>query len=146
MPFFWALDESSRPRVSARAPKDVEDCPGSSCRRAPAVLPFIQGPMLRPILHMVLHVAVPGVVARVAWRERVWSAWAIMVATAAVDLDHFLANPIYDPNRCSIGFHPLHSVWAMGAYVLLMVPRRTRLVGAGLVIHMVLDGIDCLLI
>jgi hypothetical protein len=94
---------------------------------------------------MVLHLAVPGVVARIAWRERFWWAWAIMIATLAVDLDHLFADPVYDANRCSIGFHPLHSVWAMAAYVLLLVPRRTRVVGVGVMVHMLLDAMDCLL-
>ena len=31
-----------------------------------------------------------------------------MMATMLVDLDHLFADPIYDPDRCSIGFHPLH--------------------------------------
>jgi hypothetical protein len=68
-----------------------------------------------------------------------------MVATMAVDLDHLLAAPVFDPNRCSIGFHPLHTWPAMALYLLQWpsVPK-TRLVGLGLVIHMVLDGIDCL--
>ncbi len=100
--------------------------------------------MLRPVLHIVLHLAVPGVVARVGWRDQFWSAWAIMVATLVVDLDHLLADPVYDASRCSIGFHPLHTVWAIGFYVLLVAPRRTRLVGIGLVIHMLLDAVDCL--
>ena len=60
-----------------------------------------------------------------------------------VDLDHLLAVPIYDPNRCSIGFHPLHSYYAIGVYVILLFFPKTRLVGIGLVIHMILDYIDC---
>ena len=44
--------------------------------------------------------------------------WLIMMLTMLVDLDHLLANPIYDPNRCSIGFHPLHSYLAIAAILL----------------------------
>lgn len=71
-----------------------------------------------------------------------------MVATMAVDLDHLLANPVFDPDRCSLGFHPLHSLAAIGAYLLLaIVPTSPwlRLVGIGLLIHMGVDGTDCLL-
>lgn len=100
--------------------------------------------MVRPFLHVLLHVAVPGAVARLGWPERMWRAWAIMVATLVVDLDHLLADPVYDAKRCSIGAHPLHQGWAVALYALLMVPRRTRLVGVGLVIHMALDAVDCL--
>ncbi len=67
-----------------------------------------------------------------------------MLATMLVDLDHLLADPIYDPSRCSIGFHPLHTFPAIAAYVLLLIPRVSRLPALGLVIHMALDALDCL--
>lgn len=66
-----------------------------------------------------------------------------MIATMIVDLDHLLANPIYDPNRCSIGFHPLHSYLALGIYFALLFIPRLRLIAIGLVIHMTLDYADC---
>jgi hypothetical protein len=95
-------------------------------------------------LHLVLHVAVPLVVALVFYRPRWQRAWLIMLATMLVDLDHLLADPIYDPGRCSIGYHPLHTAPAIAVYVLLLFPRATRLPALGLVIHMALDGLDCL--
>jgi hypothetical protein len=100
---------------------------------------------VRSALHLVLHVAVPAAVALVFFRSHWKKAWLIMVATMLVDLDHLLADPIYDPGRCSIGFHPLHTWPAIAVYVLMTIPRPTRLVGLGLVIHMALDGLDCLL-
>lgn len=69
--------------------------------------------------------------------------WLVMSATIVVDLDHLLADPIYDPNRCSIGFHPLHSFWALGIYLLLLVPDKTRVISIGILLHMLLDAIDC---
>lgn len=66
-----------------------------------------------------------------------------MMATMIVDLDHLLADPIYDANRCSIGFHPLHTTFPIIVYVLLCSAPRTRLVGIGLLIHMLLDASDC---
>lgn len=99
--------------------------------------------MLRPILHGFLHLAVPGVVARLAWRE-VWiRAWVIMALTILVDLDHLLADPLFDPNRCSIGYHPLHSWPAQALWVGLALWPRSRVIGVGLLIHMGLDAIDC---
>lgn len=100
---------------------------------------------LRAVLHLVLHAAVPLLVAVAFFRPRWRRAWLIMLATMLVDLDHLLADPIYDPGRCSIGYHPLHTWPAIAVYVLLTVPRRTRLIGLGLVIHMALDGLDCAL-
>lgn len=98
---------------------------------------------MRSTIHLLLHFAVPLGVALAFFRARWRSAFLIMVATMLVDLDHLLATPLYDPNRCSIGFHPLHTWPAMIVYVGLLVPKRTRLVGLGLAIHMALDGIDC---
>ncbi len=66
-----------------------------------------------------------------------------MMATMAVDIDHLLAEPIYQADRCSIGFHPLHTLYPILLYVLLCLPVKTRAVGVGLVIHMLLDSIDC---
>ena len=100
--------------------------------------------MLRPWIHLVLHFAVPAVVARMGFYDRWKRAWLIMVATIIVDLDHLLATPIFDPNRCSIGFHPLHTWPAIVLFLFLCLFRRTRLVGIGLAIHMALDAIDCL--
>lgn len=94
-------------------------------------------------IHLLLHALVPAVVAGLGYRDRFWKAWGIMMATMVVDLDHLLANPIVDPCRCSIGFHPLHTWPAILVYGALLVPTRTRLVGLGLVIHMALDQVDC---
>lgn len=66
-----------------------------------------------------------------------------MLAGLLIDLDHLLANPIFDSNRCSIGFHPLHSNLAIGIYILLLFPKKTRLIGLGLIIHILADTIDC---
>lgn len=81
----------------------------------------------------------------VAWRQKQWlKPYCVLMATMLVDLDHLLANPIYDPNRCSIGFHPLHHPIVFVVYIGLAIYPKTRLVGVGLLIHMMLDGIDCL--
>jgi len=65
------------------------------------------------------------------------------MSTMLVDLDHLLADPLYDPNRCSIGFHPLHQFIPIGTYGLMLLHRKTRIIGLGLSIHMLLDGSDC---
>lgn len=98
--------------------------------------------MLRPVLHIAAHFLVPAALSRCWPRGRRLRAWGVMVATMAVDLDHLLADPVYDPDRLSLGFHPLHA-WALQpVYVLLALWPRTRLVGVGLVSHMALDGLD----
>ncbi|GAB6195132.1 DUF6122 family protein [Lysobacter xanthus] len=100
---------------------------------------------LRAALHLVLHALVPLAVA-LAWpRVRWWRAWPWLLAGWAIDVDHLLADPVYAPGRCSIGFHPLHTWPAMLVYAALLVPRRTRLLAVGLWIHMALDTLDCAL-
>ncbi len=101
--------------------------------------------MLRLAVHLVLHVLAPAILARVAFRERWVRAWLVMLATMVIDLDHLLARPIVDAHRCSIGFHPLHGPAAIVVYVLLAAFPRTRVVGAGLLLHMALDALDCLM-
>jgi hypothetical protein len=100
--------------------------------------------MIRPVVHLLLHFIMPGIVARFSFRDRWIRAWLIMALTIIVDLDHLLADPIYDPNRCSIGYHPLHSYPAILFYLILTMIPKTRLIGLGLMIHMVLDGLDCI--
>ncbi len=66
-----------------------------------------------------------------------------MLATMLVDVDHLFATPLFDPSRCSINFHPLHTYWAMGVYVLLLFLKKTRIIAVGLLFHMLTDYIDC---
>lgn len=95
------------------------------------------------MFHIALHFIVPVIVATMFFRKRWLFACLVMIATMLVDLDHLLAVPIYDPNRCSIGFHPLHQPGFMILYLVLCFMPKTRLVGLGLVIHMLLDALDC---
>lgn len=79
----------------------------------------------------------------VFYRKKWVTAYLILMAAMLIDLDHLLANPIYDPQRCSLGFHPLHGLLPILFYIALCIPKKTRLIGLGLVIHIVLDAIDC---
>ncbi len=62
-----------------------------------------------------------------------------------IDLDHLLATPVFDPNRCSINFHPLHSYYAIACYFILLIPKKSRILAIGLLIHLIADSIDCYL-
>ncbi len=97
----------------------------------------------RAIFHLLLHAAVPALLAWLFWRKCFARAWMLMLLGWLIDLDHLLADPIYAPDRCSIGFHPLHTTPAIMLYGALLVPRRTRLFGIGLLLHVALDAIDC---
>ena len=100
---------------------------------------------VRPAIHLLLHVVVPAAVTLTWYRERWWRACLWMLAGWLIDLDHLLADPIFAPDRCSIGFHPLHTGPATFVYALLCWSPRTRLLGIGLLIHIGLDAIDCLM-
>jgi hypothetical protein len=93
--------------------------------------------------HLALHFTVPLLVAFLFFRENLKLSYLAMILTMLVDLDHLLASPIYDANRCSIGFHPLHQYWFIGIYLVMSFFSKTRLIGVGLTIHMVLDALDC---
>lgn len=68
-----------------------------------------------------------------------------MLATMLVDLDHLLATPIFQPNRCSVGFHPLHTGYAFIVYLaLIFLKKPFRIIGIGLTFHLLTDLIDCL--
>jgi len=67
-----------------------------------------------------------------------------MVLTMVVDLDHLLASPIYDSNRCSINFHPLHSYPAILLYFIMAAIPKSRLIALGLLLHMGIDLTDCI--
>ena len=114
------------------------------------------------MIHVALHVAAPILVALAFYRPQWIQVGSILLATMIVDIDHLLANPIYDPERCSIGFHPLHTSPAIALYFVLGVlplvwrpktddselrpaARTAHLIGLGLLIHMALDGGDCIL-
>ena len=100
--------------------------------------------MLRLIFHGILHFLVPGIVARFAFKARWLRAWLIMSSTILVDLDHLFAIPVFDANRCSILVHPLHSYEAIALYGVLCFVPLLRLPALGLLIHMALDGVDCI--
>lgn len=95
------------------------------------------------MLHLSYHFIVPAILVWVFYRKNWQRSYLILISTMLVDLDHLLANPIYDPTRCSIGFHPLHSGIAIIIYALMTLFPKTRLFGLGLLIHMALDSIDC---
>ncbi|MEL6876003.1 MAG: DUF6122 family protein [Pseudomonadota bacterium] len=67
--------------------------------------------LLQPLLHYSGHFLLPFTIAWLIWRPHWRVAGLIMAATIAIDLDHLLADPIFDSERCSIGFHPLHGGW-----------------------------------
>ncbi|PTX13107.1 hypothetical protein C8N40_11329 [Pontibacter mucosus] len=94
--------------------------------------------------HLFLHLAVPVAVAWLFYKPNFKKAALIMFAAIFIVLDHLLADPIVDPNRCSVGSHLLHSYWIHPLYLLLAFIPKSGLIGLGLVIHIVLDWLECI--
>ncbi len=101
--------------------------------------------MIQPLLHYGIHFGLPLIIALIFFKTHWKMAYLIMLLSLLIDVDHIWANPIFDPNRCSIGFHPLHSYWAIVLYFGLTLVKKTRLIGLGLMIHIIADATDCLL-
>jgi len=99
--------------------------------------------MLQTFAHYGSHFLIPLFVALVFYKSHWKYAFLVMIAGMLIDLDHLLATPIFDPNRCSIGFHPLHSYFAVLFYLFLLIPKKSRLVALGLAIHIIADVVDC---
>ncbi|MBN2868042.1 MAG: hypothetical protein JXK08_05165 [Flavobacteriaceae bacterium] len=99
--------------------------------------------MYKPIIHYGIHFILPLIVALFLFKNQWKKAYLIMILGMLIDLDHLLATPIFSPNRCSINFHPLHSYYAIAIYFILLIPKKTRLIGLGLVIHILADTVDC---
>ncbi|MFA8300661.1 MAG: DUF6122 family protein [Hyphomicrobiales bacterium] len=100
--------------------------------------------ILQTIVHYSLHLLVPAIIAYIFFRKIWKKAYIILLCTMLVDLDHLFATPMFEAGRCSIGFHPLHSFYAIGAYFILLFFPKTRIFGVGLLFHMFTDWQDCL--
>ena len=98
---------------------------------------------LQSVLHYGIHFGLPLLVALLFFKKIQSKAYLLMIAGMLIDLDHLLAHPIFDANRCSINFHPLHSYYAILVYVALLFFKKVRLVGIGLCIHIIADFVDC---
>ena len=100
---------------------------------------------LKFFVHYFLHFVAPLIIAFVFFRKKWKIVYLIFIASMLVDLDHLLANPIFDKNRCSINFHPLHSYIAISFYFLGLFFKKTRIISIALLLHMLTDYIDCYL-
>ncbi len=103
--------------------------------------------MIQTGIHYGLHFLAPAGIAYLFYRDRWKFVYLIFLSTMLVDLDHLLADPIFDPNRCSVGFHLLHSYAAIVVYALLFLFAKRgsvlQLIALALLFHMLTDFIDC---
>ena len=102
---------------------------------------------LQIAVHYFLHLLAILAIAYFYDKKNWLKNYLILLATMLVDADHLFANPIFDPERCSIGFHYLHSGLAVAAYVfgmILIKQKIIRLIFIGLFFHMLTDFLDCI--
>jgi hypothetical protein len=100
---------------------------------------------MQTFIHYFLHFGFPFIVAFLFFRKDWRKAVLILLATMLVDLDHLFSYPIFQPNRCSFGFHFLHTYYAISIYVVLLFFKKPyNIIGLGLLLHMLTDLIDCL--
>ncbi len=97
-------------------------------------------------IHYSLHFFLPLLIAFWFFRKDWKKVYLIMLLTMIVDLDHLLADPIYQADRCSINFHPLHSYYAIAVYIIMVFLQRPfNIIGIGLLLHMLTDFTNCLI-
>lgn len=100
---------------------------------------------LKFIIHYSFHFIVPLFIAFLFFKKKWKIVYGIFLLSMLVDADHLLANPIFNENRCSINFHPLHSYIAIGFYIIGLFFKRTKILCIALLFHMFTDYLDCLL-
>jgi len=101
--------------------------------------------LAQPIIHYGIHFLLPLLIALLFFKSNWIKAYVIMLCGLLIDLDHFLAQPFFDAERCSLNFHPLHSYFAIAVYLGLTFFKKTRVIGIGLLVHILADAVDCLM-
>ncbi|PKV65313.1 MULTISPECIES: DUF6122 family protein [unclassified Polaribacter] len=101
--------------------------------------------MSKFIVHYSLHFLVPLLISFLFFKQNWKIIYLIFLSSMLVDLDHLIANPIFQENRCSINFHPLHTYFACGIYFTGLFFKKTRVIALALLFHMLTDFIDCYL-
>ncbi|RKS56108.1 hypothetical protein BC962_1087 [Gillisia mitskevichiae] len=102
---------------------------------------------MQSVVHYSLHFLAIGIIAYLYDKKNWNQNWLILALTMLVDIDHIFATPLFDPNRCGIGYHPLHSgipIFIYFAGMFLIKNRVLKLIFIGLFFHMITDFIDCL--
>lgn len=101
--------------------------------------------MYKFLIHYSLHFIAPLIIAMLFFKTKWKIVYIIFLLSMLIDLDHLLANPIFDKNRCSINFHPLHTYIAGAFYALGLFFKKTRIIAIALLFHLLADFIDCVL-
>ena len=69
----------------------------------------------------------------------------LVLSSNLIDLDHLLADSIYDPARCSTNFHLLHTWFVFPFYIIGSFFGKYKYFFWGIGIHLILDFFDCII-
>jgi hypothetical protein len=99
--------------------------------------------LIKFIIHYSLHFVLPIFIAK-KWYNEQWIKSILMLwSTMIIDIDHVWAIPIFDACRCSVGFHTFHTMPFISLYIFLCFIPKIRIIGIGLILHIITDMIDC---
>lgn len=101
--------------------------------------------MWNTLLHYSNHFIIPFVVLWLFYnKKRAIRLYPYALISMCIDLDHLWANPIFDPNRCSVGFHSFHQWWIIiPVWIILLRTQNMHVLGWALLWHLCTDWIDC---
>jgi hypothetical protein len=98
------------------------------------------------LIHLLINLLTAGVIVLVKRDKSQFQYYFSLIALGnIIDIDHLLADPIYNPARCSITTHPLHRWFAWPFEAFLFFFKKTVFIGVGIIEHLLLDGLDCLI-
>ncbi|MFL1896873.1 DUF6122 family protein [Aquimarina sp. 2-A2] len=99
--------------------------------------------MTRTLIHYGFHFILPLMVSLYWYRKEWKQVYIFFLLAMLIDIDHLWAQPIFDPDRCSVGYHTFHSTIAIAIYFLLLLPKKSRILAIALLWHITTDTIDC---
>lgn len=104
--------------------------------------------MLRHFIHYFLHLVFPYFLAKTIDNKNYLKVYFALLSSMLIDLDHLFADPIFDPNRCSIDFHFLHQIEFFSIYLIgfFISKKYIKFFFLGLIMHLIIDKLDCILV
>lgn len=79
--------------------------------------------IMQDLIHYFLHFIFPFFIAYFCYRKEWKKTYIILLSTMFIDLDHLIASPVFDVDKCSINYHPLHTYYAALFYIVMLFLR-----------------------
>lgn len=106
--------------------------------------------MSNTLIHILSNIILIGIVCLfskyIIKKDFDWkNASILIISSNLIDIDHLFVTPIYEANRCSINFHPLHSWYIFPIYFIGLLIKKYSFFFIGIILHLTLDYFDCLI-